>query len=83
MKYTEDKESEDWFDFILDRLNSDTAFDILFNIFDGCPYAEDPLLAQAVASLKIELPSAPDNELARYIKTWVEHHESFLKDRDR
>jgi hypothetical protein len=75
----EGKTSKTWFDYIWDNLNSDVAFDILYNIFDGCPYATGPLLTQAVSALKKVLPSVPGAELVEYIKIWVEHHKGMLK----
>jgi hypothetical protein len=76
-KVTEGK-NKNWFDYILDHLNSDTAFDILFNIFDGTPHAEGPLLTQAVSELKKKLPSVPTNEIKSYVKIWVENHKNML-----
>jgi hypothetical protein len=75
----ESKRPKNWFDYIIEHLSSDTAFDILFNIFGGTPYAKGPLLVQAVAELKDELPSVPAKEIERYVKVWVEHHEEFLR----
>jgi hypothetical protein len=69
---------KNWFDYILDQLNSDAAFDILFNVFDGAPHAEGPLLSQAISELKKKLPSVPNNEIKSYIKVWVEHHKDIL-----
>jgi hypothetical protein len=71
-------QKKNWFDYILDHLNSDAAFDILFNIFDGTPRAEGPLLAQAVSELKKKLPSVPNNEIKSYVKVWVENHKNIL-----
>jgi hypothetical protein len=76
---TESKRPKNWFDYILDHLNSDVAFDILFNIFDGCPYAGGPLILQAVSELKKHLPSVPSNELKSYVIVWVENHRNILK----
>jgi hypothetical protein len=76
---TEGKRPKNWFDYILDRLNTDVAFDILFNIFDGSPYAKGPLLSQGVSALKKYLPSVPTNELVKYIEVWVENHSNLLR----
>jgi hypothetical protein len=75
----ENKTPKTWFDYILDHLNSDVAYDFLFNIFDGSPYATSPLLSQAVSALKKALPSVPNSELAAYVKMWVEHHAAILR----
>jgi hypothetical protein len=77
--FAEGRREKNWFDFILDNLSSDEAFDILFNIFAGCPYAQGPLLSQAVALIKKVIPSVPNNEIARFVRVWVEHHEEQLK----
>jgi hypothetical protein len=77
--FTEGQRPKNWFDYILDHLNSDIAFDTLFNIFDGFPHAKGPLLTQAVSELKRKLPSVPNKELERYVEVWVEHHEGLLK----
>jgi hypothetical protein len=74
----ESKRPKNWFDYIIEHLNSDTAFDILYDIFDGTPFAKGPLLSDAVLRLKKHLPSVPNNEIARYVKVWVEHHTEFL-----
>jgi hypothetical protein len=76
---TEGKRPKIWFDYILDHLNSDAAFDILFNIFDGCPYPDGPLILQAVSALKKRLPSVPSNEIKSYVIVWVENHRTILK----
>ena len=76
---TESRRPKNWFDYILENLNSDVAFDTLYNIFEGFPRAEGPLLSQAVLALKKHLPSVPGKELERYVKVWVEHHADILK----
>jgi hypothetical protein len=80
---TEAKRPKDWYDYIWDNLDSDTAFDILYNIFASPnPRAltrGGALLNDAVAALKDELPSVPNRELADFIQIWVEHHEAILK----
>jgi hypothetical protein len=77
----EGKRRKNWYDYILDHLASDDAFDLLFNIFDGVSHAEGPLLSQAVAELKKYLPSVPVSELKRYAVSWVEHHRDLLSGR--
>jgi hypothetical protein len=76
---TESNRRKTWFDYILDHLNSDVAFDLLANIFDGYPYAEGPHLIQAISELRKLLPSVPKEEIKDYVRMWVEHHEGILK----
>jgi hypothetical protein len=78
-KLPEGKRPKNWFDYILDHLDSDVAFDILFNIFNGYPYAGGQLILRAVSVLKKHLPSVPDNELKSYVIVLVEHHRDLLK----
>jgi hypothetical protein len=77
--FTEGRRTKNWFDYILDHLNSDDAFNILYNIFDGLPYASGPALLQAISELKQCLPSVPNTALKDYVKMWVEHHQDLLK----
>jgi hypothetical protein len=79
----EGKRPKTWFDYIMDHLNSDAAFDLLYNIFDGFPYARGPQLVQAVSELKKYLPSVPNNDLKDYVEVWVKHHQDLLKNRGR
>jgi hypothetical protein len=69
-------------DYIWDNLNSDEAFDILYNIFASPnPTAlarSGALLKDAVYQLKQKLPSVPGKEFVRFIQSWVEHHEDLL-----
>jgi hypothetical protein len=79
---TEAKRPKNWLAYIWDHLDSDTASDILYDIFASPnPRAllGGAILKDAVAALKTKLPSVPDKELALYIRIWVEHHESLLK----
>jgi hypothetical protein len=75
----EGKRPKNWFDYITDRLNSDAAFDLLYNIFEGFPYAKGSQLIQAVSELKKYLPSVPNNALKDYVEMWIEHHRDILK----
>jgi hypothetical protein len=81
---TEGKRPKNWQDYIWDNLNSDTAFDILYNIFASPnPIAlarSGAFLKDAVNALKKELTAVPAKELAYFIQGWVEHHEQILKD---